>query len=268
MNVFVNEQKTSIIHGTTLFQLQQREKADADVLILNGFPQQNDSILNEEDRIVLIKRGEQPSADELEIMMMSRHTPGVHEKIRGAIVGIAGVGGLGSNIAIALTRIGVGRLILVDYDVVEPSNLNRQQYFIDQIGQPKVEALCDILKRINPVVEIQSIYKKVTADNIAELFGEVDVLTEAFDAAEQKTMLISGFLSNFCDIPLVAASGLAGYGPSNTIITEHVAKNLYVVGDGCSAAQPGQGLMAPRVGIAAHHQANAVLRILLGEKPA
>lgn len=268
MQIFLNEREMSLAPGTTLFQLRQREKPDADLMIINGFPRQDDTPLSAGDKVVLIRRGEQPSADELEALMMSRHTPGVHEKIRKSVVGIAGAGGLGSNIAVALTRIGVGRLIIVDFDLVEPSNLNRQQYFIDQIGQPKVEALRDILKRINPLVEVQAIVERVTPDNIAELFDSIDVLAEAFDAADQKTMLISGFLSSFPDTPLVAASGLAGYGPSNTIITEQVARHLYIVGDGCSAAQPGQGLMAPRVGIAAHHQANAVLRLLLGEEPA
>lgn len=268
MQIFLNEQETSIDPDTTLYQLRQQKKPDADILIINGFPSKNDTTLSAGDKVVLIRRGEQPSADELEALMMSRHTPGVHETIRKSVVGIAGAGGLGSNIAVALTRIGVGRLIIVDFDLVEPSNLNRQQYFIDQIGQPKVVALRDILQRINPLVEVQAIVEKITPDNITGLFDKVDVLAEAFDAADQKTMLISGFLSRVPDTPLVAASGLAGFGPSNTIITEQVARHLYIVGDGCSAAQPGQGLMAPRVGIAAHHQANAILRLLLGEDPA
>lgn len=268
MQIQLNERNIEITPGTTLYQLRKQSKPDADLLIVNGFPRKEDTDLNDGDRIVLIKRGEQPSPDELEALMMSRHTPGVHEKIRKSTVGIAGAGGLGSNIAVALTRIGVGRLIIVDFDLVEPSNLNRQQYFIDQIGQPKVEALQETLNRINPLVRVDAIHDRVTADNISELFGEVDVMTEAFDAAEEKTMLISGFLRHFPEIPLVAASGLAGYAPSNTVTTEQVANHLYVVGDGCTAAQPGQGLMAPRVGIAAHHQANAVLRLLLGESPA
>jgi len=267
MNIFINERATSISSNTTLHQLLRENKPDADLLIVNGFPQKEDIVLQEGDRVIFITRGEQPTAEELEALMMSRHTPGVHEKIRQSSVGIAGAGGLGSNIAVALARIGVGHLTIVDFDLVEPSNLNRQQYFIDQIGLSKVAALRDNLKRINPLVNVTAINKKVTSDNIVEFFSDLDVMTEAFDAATEKTMLISGFLSIFPDTPLVAASGLAGYGPSNTIITEHVAQNLYIVGDGCSAAKPGQGLMAPRVGIAAHHQANAVLRLLLGEKP-
>ena len=267
MTIFINERETSISETSTLHQIVRENKPDADLVIVNGFPQKEDIELTGGDRVVLIKKGEQPSADELESLMMSRHTPGVHEKIRKSSVGIAGVGGLGSNIAIALARIGIGHLIIADFDLVEPSNLNRQQYFIDQIGLPKVDALHDNLKRINPLVKVTAVNEKVTAENIEMYFSPIDIMIEALDVAAEKTMLISGFLNSFPDIPLVAASGLAGYGPSNTILTRRIAKNLYLVGDGHSAARPGQGLMAPRVGIAAHHQANAALRLLLGEVP-
>ena len=199
--------------------------------------------------------------------MMARHTPGVHEKIKNSCVGIAGAGGLGSNIAIALARVGVGKLVIVDFDLVEPSNLNRQQYFIDQIGLPKVTALKDNLQRINPYVEVEAHQLKVTEENLCELFTDVDLLVEAFDAAEQKVMLTRTFLTKIAVKPLVAASGMAGYEPSNSIETQRISDRLYLCGDGATAAEPGRGLMAPRVGIAAHHQANAVLRLLLGEQP-
>ncbi len=267
MQIFVNEQSCQVTAGTGLHALRDQQKPDADVLIVNGYPAAKDQELVEGHRVVLIRRGEQPTVEELEALMTARHTPGVHAKIKNSCVGIAGAGGLGSNIAIALARVGVGRLIIVDFDLVEPSNLNRQQYFIDQIGLPKVTALEENLRRINPGVRVEAHQKRVTPENIQELFGEVDVLVEAFDAADQKTMLISHFLRGGTKTPLVAGSGMAGYEPSNTILTQKVTDNLYVCGDGCTAAQPGRGLMAPRVGVAAHHQANAVLRLLLGENP-
>jgi sulfur carrier protein ThiS adenylyltransferase len=182
-------------------------------------------------------------------------------------VGIAGVGGLGSAVAIALARIGVGRLILADFDVVEPSNLNRQQFFVDQLGMPKVEAMAANLARINPYVRVERHHVKLTPENVPELFADVDVLVEAFDAADQKAMLVECFCRLFPDKPLVAATGLAGHLGSNSIVTRRTMKNLYLVGDLETAAVPGTGLMAPRVGVAAHHQANAVLRLLLGEDP-
>jgi len=267
MRIWLNEQLLEIGAETTLLEVRDRFKPGADVVILNGHAENTDPPLREEDRIVLIRRGEQPSAAELESQLVARHSPGVHEKIRAATVGIAGVGGLGSPVAIALARCGVGRLILADFDVVEPSNLNRQQYFIDQLGMPKVAALHQTLSRINPYVAVTAHQVRLSASNIPELFGEVDVLVEAFDAADQKAMLTEVFLSLFPDRPLVAASGLAGYGPSGTIRTRRAAGRLYLVGDETSAARPGEGLMAPRVGIAAHHQANAVLRLLLGLEP-
>ena len=262
MKIHLNEREIEISEGLTLFQLRNREKSGADVLIRNGAAVAEDVILNKGDRVNLIQRGEIPPADELEALMMARHTPGVHGKIKSATVGIAGLGGLGSAVAVALARIGVGRLILVDFDVVEPSNLNRQQYFIDQLGQTKAEALETNLRRINPYVQYEARCVRITPENIKDLFGEVDVLVEAFDRADQKAMLLQSFKGT----PIVAASGLAGHGSGETIGVRKMGTTIYVVGDLETAAAPGCGLMAPRVGIAAHMQANLVLRLLLGEE--
>ncbi|WP_305043519.1 sulfur carrier protein ThiS adenylyltransferase ThiF [Geoalkalibacter sp.] len=267
MTVWINEQPRELPVGTRLFAVRDLCKPEADVLIVNGFPATSDQPLRDQDRVVLIRRGERPSAGELEALMAARHTPGVHERVKGASVGIAGAGGLGSAVAVALARIGVGRLIIADFDVVEPSNLNRQQYFVDQIGLPKVEALRDNLARINPYVKVDIFNGRLTPENIPTVFAEARILVEAFDAAAQKAMLVESFRRHFPERPLVAASGLAGYQPSNTVVTRRVGAQLVLVGDGQSAARPGEGLMAPRVGIAAHHQANAVLRLLLGEEP-
>ncbi|MFK5927616.1 MAG: sulfur carrier protein ThiS adenylyltransferase ThiF [Desulfuromusa sp.] len=267
MLIYLNENPIEVKSGCRLYTLRSQNKNDADILIVNGCPTSSDLELHEEDHVVLIKRGKQPSVEELESLMMARHTPGVHEKIKNSCVGIAGAGGLGSQVAIALARVGVGQLYIADFDVVEPSNLNRQQYFIDQIGMPKVMALQDNLQRINPGTKIHSFNQRVTPDNITELFGKVDILVEAFDAADQKAMLSNNFLCRFPDKVLVAASGIAGYESSNSIRTTKVSDHFYLCGDGITAAKPGCGLMAPRVGIAAHHQANAVLRLLLNQDP-
>ncbi len=262
MKIFLNERECDVVNGTTLMQLRDNEKPDADVLIYNGAAVADDYALRDGDRISLIRRGEIPPAEELEALMVSRHTPGVHEKIRHSTVGIAGLGGLGSAVAVALARIGVGRLILADFDVIEPSNLNRQQYFIDQLGLAKADALQANLKRINPYVRCDAHCVRVTPENIGALFGEVDVMVEAFDRADQKAML----LQSFKGAPMVAASGLAGYGSGDTIGVRKMGDRIYIVGDLETGAVPGCGLMAPRVGIAAHMQANVVLRLLLGEE--
>lgn len=261
MKINLNEQETEIAADTTLFQLRDREKPGADVLVYNGAAVSEDLALAEGDCVTLIRRGEIPTAEELEALMAARHTPGVHEKIKGATVGIAGLGGLGSAVAVALARVGVGRLVLADFDVVEPSNLNRQQYFIDQLGQTKAEALEANLRRINPYVEYEARCIRLTPGNIPTLFAGADVLVEAFDRADQKAMLLQSFTGK----PIVAASGLAGHGSGESIGVRKMGKHIHVVGDLETGAAPGCGLMAPRVGIAAHMQANTVLRLLLGE---
>lgn len=266
--ILLSERPYRVASGVSLFALRDAVKPDADVIVYNGAPATEDRPLCEGDAVVFIRRGEIPASDELDALMAARHTPGVHQQLRQATVGIAGLGGLGSAIAVALARIGVGTLILADFDVVEPSNLNRQQYFVDQIGIPKTEALSETIGRINPSVALDTYRTKLTPVNVPVIFRAAQVLVEAFDLAEEKAVLIETVLRQLPNVPLVAASGLAGHGAANMIHTRKIRHNLYLCGDGVTAAQPGQGLMAPRVGVAAHHQANAVLRLLLGEEPA
>jgi len=261
----INERSTEFSDPPKLMEVRARYKPDANLVILNGFPTTENPTLKNGDNVILIRKGEQPSRDELEALMMARHTPGAHEKVKYARVGIAGVGGLGSAVAVALARIGVGELVLADFDVVEPSNLNRQQYFVDQIGKPKVDAMEENLRRINPYVKVST--HKVVLDeaNIPGIFCGVAALVEALDLAENKAMLISSMARACPGTPVIAASGVAGHGLSNSIKTTHFSGNYYIVGDQDTEAAAGVGLMAPRVGIAAHHQANCVLRLLLGE---
>jgi len=188
--------------------------------------------------------------------------PAVLGVLRKSSVGIAGAGGLGSNVAIALARAGVGRLVIADYDKVEPSNLNRQQYFLDQVGERKVEALRENLLAINPysLYEIHDV--RVTRRNAAAIFGRVDVLVEAFDKAEAKEMLIEASLSKFPGRPIVAASGLAGYGGNRRVHTRRLG-NLYICGDESSQCPKGISPMAPRVALVAAMQANLVVELLV-----
>lgn len=266
IQIKMNEKEMSVPPHTTLFQLKNQFKPGADVFILNGFPLTSDQTLKQGDEVVFIQRGEIPLPEEFESLMMARHTPGVHQKIKKSVVGIAGLGGLGSNVAMALARIGLGTLILVDFDIVEPSNLNRQQYFLHQIGMPKVEALQEDISRINPYVKVQIYNEKLDRNNMERIFKEAEVVVEAFDRAEEKAMLINVISEKMPDKYIVAASGVAGYGENNEIRTVRFSSKIFIVGDQKTASQPGIGLMAPRVGIVAHHQANTVLRILLGEE--
>ena len=263
LKVKLNERIADVEEGTTLFALRDAVKPNADVVIINGAAVGEDTPLADGDEVCLIKRGETPSAAELESLMAARHTPGVHEKVKAATVGIAGLGGLGSAIAIALARVGIGKLIVADFDVVEPSNLNRQQYFVDQLGLLKTEALIENLQKVNPYVEVVAHPVKLTPENIFPIFADVDVMIEAFDQADQKLMLMETFISKKKDVPFIAASGLAGFGQEETIKVTKMGNNVYIVGDLETEARPGCGLMAPRVGIVASMQANLALRLIV-----
>ena len=194
--------------------------------------------------------------------LTSRNSSQLKGKLEKAVIGIAGCGGLGSNAAIALARIGIGKIILVDFDVVEPTNLNRQQYFIDDIGKWKVDALEEKLKMINPFLQIEKHYEKLNGINVKIIFKEVHVIIEAFDKVSEKAMLVKVFTGNlFKEKYLVTASGLAGYSSANTIKTKKLSKNIFVCGDNKTDFLI-EGVMAPRVMIAAGHQANKVVEII------
>ena len=179
-----------------------------------------------------------------------------------AKVGVAGLGGLGSNVLSHLIRSGVTHFVAADFDVVSQSNLNRQFYFADQIGQKKTSALAENLRRINPDIELELHDCLLTEENIPEIFKNCDVVVEAFDKADAKTMLITTLSKT--NIPIVAASGLAGFGRSNDIRVRKVGSRLYLVGDLTSGISPELAPASPRVGIAASIQANTVIAILLG----
>lgn len=266
MKIFVNERRTSVPAGARVAELVKGRKPEADLCVLNGFPCLLEHTLEEGDRLVLIKKGSRPSNRELEHLMAARHTPGVHAKLRRSCVGIAGCGGLGSTAAMALARVGIGKLVIVDFDVVEPSNLNRQQYFVSQIGQPKVKALAENIRRANPFVKVETHYQRVVAENVKSLFGKCRVIIEAFDRADQKEMLAETVLTRMPQTPLIVGNGMAGWGGNNLIRTRRLGR-LYICGDEATEAGPGRGLMAPRVGAAACLQANQALEILLGPDP-
>ena len=184
------------------------------------------------------------------------------DKLKKACVGIAGCGGLGSNCAVALARIGVGRLIIADFDVVSESNLNRQYFFTDQIGQKKAFALRDNINRINQSVKVEALDIKLNPSAVIRVFKNCDVIVEAFDLAEMKQMIIETVLEEYPEKFIVAAMGLAGWGNNNSIRTEQYDK-LYICGDFISEVSETCPPLAPRVGIVANMQANQVLDIIM-----
>lgn len=194
--------------------------------------------------------------------LFAGHDPAMLAIWQKSTVGIAGAGGLGSNIAISLARAGIGKLIIADFDAVSTTNLNRQQFFLDQVGMPKVDALKANLARINPFCELVIFNDRITPDNLAKVFGACDILMEALDGAEQKQMLIETWQDLYPDRVLIGASGLSGYG-RNELIRTIKLDNIYLCGDGVSELQQGISPIAPRVAIVANMQANLCLELLI-----
>ena len=204
--------------------------------------------------------------EELDRAFDERFPAEMKEKLANAHVAIAGLGGLGSNIAVNLARSGVGHLLLIDFDVVDVTNLNRQMYMIPHIGLSKTEALRDILSQINPWLDVQTQQVKVTADNVSTLLADWPIVCEAFDGPDQKAMLVGTLLTQCPNCIIVSGNGMAGLGDANLIQTHKKLRRLYVCGDGKTESAPGAGLMAPRVAVCAGHQANKVLQLILGEE--
>lgn len=206
-----------------------------------------------------------PTKDKWLKALAERHGLKLQKRISSAAVAVCGLGGLGSNIAIALARAGVGKLILIDFDKVDITNLHRQQYRARQIGVYKTEALRDNLKEINPYIETEICTVCLDNSNAEALLSEADIICEAFDNAETKASLVNFILKNMPDKYIVAASGMAGIGSCNTIKTRKVSKRFYLCGDGTSDISDGIGLVSSRVMLCAAHQAHTVIRIIAEE---
>lgn len=207
-----------------------------------------------------------PSREVMREALNIRHGEELQNKISAARVAVCGLGGLGSNIAIALARAGVGHLHLIDFDRVDLTNLNRQQYAVGQLGQYKTDALRETLSLVSPYCDVTCDTVRVTEENLPDLLRNEDYICEAFDRAEAKAMLVSGVLEHFPEKYLVAASGLAGLGSANTIQTRRVSRRFYLCGDGTSDSSVGLGLVASRVLVCAAHEANMILRLIAGER--
>lgn len=206
-----------------------------------------------------------PTKEEWNKALAERYREELQMKFSSATVAICGLGGLGSNIAISLARAGIGKLILIDFDKVDISNLHRQQYKASQIGMNKTDALRDNLLEIAPYVALETHTICVTEENAAHLLQGADIICEAFDDAECKAMLTNLLLEKMPDKYLVAASGMAGFGSANSIKTRKITSKFYLCGDEQSDVQSEGSLAASRVMLCAAHQAHTVLRILAGE---
>ena len=206
-----------------------------------------------------------PTKEEMDAALEMRQGKELQKRFSQATVAICGLGGLGSNIAISLARAGIGKLILIDFDEVDVTNLHRQQYKACQVGIYKTEALAENLREIAPYIQIDTYNVKVDENNAQELLREADIICEAFDNAQAKAMLVNLVLEKMPDKYLVAGSGMAGMGSPNSIRTRKIMKHFYLCGDGVSDVADDIGLVSPRVMLCAAHQAHTVLRILANQ---
>ena len=205
-----------------------------------------------------------PTRNEMKEALIARNGRQLQETLEASTVAICGLGGLGSNIAVSLARVGIGKLILIDFDKVDVSNLNRQQYKASQVGAYKPDALSRNLKEIAPYINLISHPVKLNEDNMTDILKDADIICEAFDDAEAKAMITNHVLETFPDKYLITASGMAGLDSANNITTRKITDRFYLCGDGVSDLKEGSSLIASRVMLCAAHQAHIVLRILAG----
>jgi len=237
------------------------------ICILDGYAIDDENVeISPNSNVIFAPKNSIPPQNELELMLSSRNSPNIANALKLARVAICGLGGLGSNVAIILARLGVGNLHLIDFDSVDCTNLNRQNYFISDLGTQKTAALSAQIRAINPYVNIRISDVKLDEKNIQEILKGDEIICECFDRAKFKAILVESVLRNFSDKIIIAASGLAGSGSANEIYTKRISKRFYLCGDFKSGAKIGSGLMSPRVWITAGHQANAVLRVILKEE--
>ena len=182
------------------------------------------------------------------------------KKIESKRIGIAGCGGLGSNCAFNLVRCGFTKLKLIDFDIIDDTNLNRQFYFSDQVGRVKVEALAENLKRINKDIKLDLIQEKLEENSIEQLFSDCDIVVEAFDKSEYKGMIVSKLIKS--NKFIVSASGLCGVGNSDDIRVHRIKNNLVIIGDLKSDSKDSFPV-SPRVNAAAAKQADIVLEYVI-----
>lgn len=263
MKLFVNGNEIFIEKQINLLELSNKLNIEADVFIVNSFPNDKSYMVKDYDNISLIKKGIMPKEEHLEHLLNCRQGKNITEILKNSKAVICGCGGLGSHVAVSLARSGVGNIKLIDYDIVEPSNINRQYYFIKQIGEYKTYALKNTLAEINPYIHITTKNIFLDKDNIINEVAGYQVIVECFDNVKSKIMLMESAALFKPDVFVVAASGVAGYFDTDLLKIKKLGKNIIIVGDFENEADENTPLMAPRVTAAASIQANEVLKYLL-----
>lgn len=251
--------------ATTYQGLREEKGIYADALIVNGHSKVWDTAVTEDDEVLMLDSRTAPSKAVWRAIYDARYGKDIMDRLQAAKVAICGLGGLGSLIALELGRLGVGTLLLIDDDTVEPTNLARQHYTMRHIGQNKTDAMAAQLSEAAPLTRVITQCIHLNRENIAELLGDYPMVCEAVDRPETKAALTEVILAACPQTTIIGASGMAGYGPGNAITAKKIFSRLYMVGDGESEGEEGIGLMAPRVGLCASAQATLIMRLILGE---
>lgn len=263
MKLFVNGNELFINKPLNLLELSNLLNIEADVYIVNSFPNDKSYLVKDNDNISLIKKGTMPKQEHLEHLLNCRQGKNITDVLKSSKVVVCGCGGLGSNVAVSLARSGVGSIKLIDYDVVEPSNINRQYYFIKQIGEYKTYALKNIIAEINPYINVTISNTYLNKENILDEVSGFQVILECFDNVESKIMLIENCKRLNSDVFIIGASGVAGYFDTDIIKIKKLGKNIIIVGDFENEADENTPLISPRVTTVASIQANETLKYLL-----
>ena len=266
MKITVNGKDLLLENALSIKNLINQLNIAADIFIVNSFPVSSSYIINDNDTVTLIKKGTVPDKEYLEYQLISRQGLKEYNILKNSSAVICGLGGLGSNAAVSLARAGLGRLKLIDFDVVEPSNINRQAYFLEHIGMYKTNALKEIVSKISPYITIETSNVYLDETNILKELAGYQVILECFDNISFKMMLIEKCVNNMRDSYIIGASGVAGYYNTDKFVKKTLGSNCIIIGDFEAEAGFNQGLYAPRVAAAANIQANEAVRYLLKDK--
>ena len=245
--------------------LRDRHHPSANTLIVNGHSRPWQTLIHDGDDVLLFDAATPPTPALWRAIYDARYGRDIMDRLQAGRVAICGLGGLGSLVALELARLGVGRLLLIDGDRVDPTNLARQHYSLSQIGQAKTDAMADTITRCAPLTTVETATVWLNADNIVPLLDGWPLVCECLDRPESKALLAEHVLRDLPQTTLICASGMAGYRSGNAITAKRVLPRLYMIGDSESEGEEGIGLMAPRVGLCASAQATLTMRLLLGE---
>ncbi|MCT4585651.1 MAG: sulfur carrier protein ThiS adenylyltransferase ThiF [Peptostreptococcaceae bacterium] len=264
IKIKINEIDKIVDKNTEISEVLEKLHENIDLVILNGHVIKENKVLKENDNLILIKKDKKYTKKELKTFLYARNTKEVNDKFKNSKVAIAGLGGIGSNVALSLARVGITKMLLVDFDIVEPSNINRQVYSIFDIGRKKTQALKMHIESINPYIELDIIDRKIEREDVEEIFKDYEIVVEAFDDPRYKSILVEELL--ILKKQVVACSGMAGYFDSNLIKTKKVNDNLYICGDLVNEAKEFSGLMSPRVLITAGHMSNMICNLIINKR--